>query len=500
MTHSSVPSRFKRFQNFQPIDRTRVTEVKDRLGNLVYRRGEKTVEKVARELEQWTKKMRCSGTTGQRLESFKDIKVGVLEDDVLYKSPTLEPFPDLTKEKFTFKGGKDRNGKLKGRGQIEFENGDLITGVFDNSIRHGECRVETFRNGLRVIIGTYVKDKLSGKAKVIYDDDTWLEGYFKEGVLHGFVRRFDGKGRLTFVGIYRNGKPHGVCWRVIRGGGAVVGRVDEKGELSGIRVAYIYPDFQTALVGNYSNGILDFAQVAHLKAVIDDKGIKIPLFTEPNGRLYKREIATYDHVTSDPHLQDPYESKMVEIRSSRVPFAGTGLFCRVKVEPNTVLAFYNGKRLRPRGEDWADHHDWAMNAYKIYDPSVKNQTIDIPKLFRDEENYTASLAHKTNHSFMPNAELVVFDHPRFGVIPCVTATHDIEAGEEVFVHYGYNLSNCPDWYEQAWLSGSYPIPDSMRDCWGGKGNSDSPDGDSGNGSGEENASEGGNSNAEPKTK
>ena len=102
-----------------------------------------------------------------------------------------------------FKGGKDRNGKFKGRGQIEFENGDLITGMFDNSIRHGECRVETFRHGLRVIIGTYIKDKLCGKAKVVYDDDTWLEGYFKEGVLHGFVRRFDGKGRLTFVGIYR---------------------------------------------------------------------------------------------------------------------------------------------------------------------------------------------------------------------------------------------------------------------------------------------------------
>ena len=36
MTHS-VPQRFRRFQNLQPVDRTRVTEVKDRLGNLVYR-------------------------------------------------------------------------------------------------------------------------------------------------------------------------------------------------------------------------------------------------------------------------------------------------------------------------------------------------------------------------------------------------------------------------------------------------------------------------------
>ena len=66
----------------------------------------------------------------------------------------------------------------------------------------------------------------------------------------------------------------------------------------------------------------------------------------------------------------------------QVPFAGTGLFCRVKVEPNTVLAFYNGKRLRPRSWEDVDHPDWAENAYKIFDPTMKNQTIDIPKPFR----------------------------------------------------------------------------------------------------------------------
>ncbi len=52
---------------------------------------------------------------------------------------------------------------------------------------------------------------------------------------------------------------------------------------------------------------------------------------------------------------------------------------------------------------------------------------------------------QVNHSFLPNAEFVSFDHPRFGLVPCVTSSHDIEAGEEVFVHYGYDLNNCPDW-------------------------------------------------------
>ena len=63
--------------------------------------------------------------------------------------------------------------------------------------------------------------------------------------------------------------------QVIKGGGCVVGRVDEEGELTGIRVAYLYPDYRTALVGSFSDGIMERAQAAELKTVIDDKGIKV---------------------------------------------------------------------------------------------------------------------------------------------------------------------------------------------------------------------------------
>ena len=67
---------------------------------------------------------------------------------------------------------------------------------------------------------------------------------------------------------------------------------------------------------------------------------------------------------------------------NQVPFAGTGLFCRKKVEPNTVLAFYNGKRLRPRTWDDKSIGNWELNSYKIFDPSLKNHSIDIPEHFR----------------------------------------------------------------------------------------------------------------------
>ena len=39
----------------------------------------------------------------------------------------------------------------------------------------------------------------------------------------------------------------------------------------------------------------------------------------------------------------------------------------------------------------------------------------------------------------------------------------ILVGEEIFVHYGYDLDGCPEWYEEAWTRGTYPVPDSLQD-------------------------------------
>ena len=78
------------------------------------------------------------------------------------------------------------------------------------------------------IDGNYQDNKMNGKVcmdpifsslfcpqvVVKFQDDTWLEGFFKDGILHGFCRYFDSKGRLTFVGMHRNGKPFGTCWKV----------------------------------------------------------------------------------------------------------------------------------------------------------------------------------------------------------------------------------------------------------------------------------------------
>ncbi|CAB4068287.1 SETD7 [Lepeophtheirus salmonis] len=440
------------------------TEVRDKMGNLIYRRGESDQERYSRELEQWIRKMKCTGNGGMRLEQFKDIKVGLDTNPIIFGSPSLEPYPNIYKEPdYKFKGGKDENGRWKGKGVIEFANGDTISGSFQNGYRHGECKIETNRLNLRALAGTYENDRLCGKAKLVFQNDTSLEGYFLDGVLHGFVRYFDAKGRLTFIGNHRNGRPHGPCWKVVKGGGCVVGRVNESGELTGIRIAYIFPDYQTALVGTFTKGVLEYARVAYLKTVVEDRGIKVPIFSEPSGCLYEHEIIDYDSKIKNPLLPDPYESRLVEVKQSNVPGANDGLFAKIRIEASTVVAFYYGKPVL--NADLEDKDDWGKNAYKIFDPSRPNGTMDIPVEFRDIKNYCATLAHKTNHSFLPNAEFLSFDHPRFGVIPCLVTNHDVEAGEEIFVHYGYDMDGCPDWYEVVWLQGTYPVPESLKEGW-----------------------------------
>jgi len=336
----------------------------------------------------------------------------------------------------------------------------FLSGVWEHGIKHGLFKIETTRNGVCYIEADYKNGKMNGKVLIRFMDDTWLDGFAKDGVLHGFCRKFDGKNRLTWIGMYRNGIPFGSCWKLIRGGGCIVGKVDEDGNLSGNDIAYLFPDYRTAFVGTFKNGVLVFARAATLTGMSSEGTIKVPMLSEPEGRLYSREISTHEFVTASPTLPDPYESTMVQVLKSNVEGGNDGLFARKKIEKNTIIAFYNGIRILPNS---SESKTWDEDGYKIFDPSTKpNGTIDIPTKFRELSNYSASLAHKTNHSFIPNTEFVVFDHPRWGVIPCLASIHVIQQGEEIFVKYGYDLDYCPDWYLTAWEQGSYPVPESMK--------------------------------------
>ena len=266
------------------------------LFHLVKMQRESVISKrsVTQELEQWVKKMRCSGTTGIGIESFADIRVGVdqsevLEDSVSYDTVTSEDIINNTEISL------EAQDSLR----VILPNGDSVEGCFKAGLRHGVCVVTLQEGDVAEIRGTYSEGKLAGKAKVTFRDKRTIDGFFKVGILHGFGRYFDRKGRLTFVGNHKNGRPDGTCWRIIRGGGCVVGRVDKAGSLSGIRLAYIYPDYETALVGVFKDGVMVQGQEATITGVVDDDaGVKIPIFSKPGGHLHVRQIGSYNHICS----------------------------------------------------------------------------------------------------------------------------------------------------------------------------------------------------------
>ena len=105
----------------------------------------------------------------------------------------------------------------------ELEPGDIVGGFFKYGLRYGLCKIVSSRTNVEEVQGSTEGGKLEGKAKVKFWDKTMIIGYFKAGILHGFARHFDKKGRLTFLGNHKNGKPDGTCWKIIRGGGCIVG-------------------------------------------------------------------------------------------------------------------------------------------------------------------------------------------------------------------------------------------------------------------------------------
>ena len=60
---------------------------------------------------------------------------------------------------------------------------------------------------------------------------------------------------------------------------------------------------------------------------------------------------------------------------------------------------------------------------------------------------SASMAHKCNHSFDPNAKFVLGFHPRWGQVPSVQTLKAVEANEEITVSYDYSLDKAPPWYQ-----------------------------------------------------
>ena len=96
-------------------------------------------KRITRALDQWVKKMKCSGQSGLGIESFKDIRVGVDDSNVEDGCASFDPITGYDSTGFTMKG-------LDGYCSEELVNGDTVEGFFKDGLRNGVCKIAGSRN------------------------------------------------------------------------------------------------------------------------------------------------------------------------------------------------------------------------------------------------------------------------------------------------------------------------------------------------------------------
>ena len=155
--------------------------------------------------------------------------------------------------KYIYKGsmvvlGNFVNGKLVGKGNINFSGGASYTGGYHLNKMHGYGTYKS--KGGHVFKGNYRHDKRHGKGLLIFKDGESISGQWVDDKLQGFATQ-----RLTtgavFKGNFRNGKRSGKGLIKFKDGESINGQW-VNGSLSG----YAIQKYRTGTVfkGNFRNG------------------------------------------------------------------------------------------------------------------------------------------------------------------------------------------------------------------------------------------------------
>ena len=346
-----------------------------------------------------------------------------------------------------YSGGKDSDGLPHGRGTEKFPSGDVFSGRFCHGEKQGRG-TWSFSDGSS-LSGRFVGSELQGVGIYSFADGGRLEAHYEDGQLHGEAREYDCFGDLKFAGRFEDGTKHGQCTEVVDDyGGFLFGSVDTDGLWNGDGIAYVYPDSKTALFGKFADGSFCVGHQAVFHGSVNDCSTSSVGKVNRNGDTFHRCVSTETVLNSWPLVPDPYESLTVYVAPSRIPGAGEGLFARRNVQAGEILAYYNGIRLT---HEEVDGRDWTANGNCI---SLDEDTVlDVPPAQSHTAVYCASLGHKANHSFEPNACYAPCDHPCFGRIKCVQAITDISEHDEITVDYDYHHETAgeeaPEWYLKA---------------------------------------------------
>lgn len=363
--------------------------------------------------------------------------------------------------------------KINGNCQVTMRNGDELHGNWRRGKREGLGGISGSRlekMNIHMITGTYVSGVLTGLGRIIMKDESILEGWFHHGFLHGPVKgtvrgavSFGGSVQprgpichLSWVGWYKAGLPLGTCWTSIPGDGWIVGKVDYDGKFSGNRIAFIYPDLTTALVGRFNDGALVSAVPGKVVSVSNINGIMVPEIKVISNDEYRYWRSTKEDILCPPHRKDIYEDKLVYVGMSTMPGSGEGLFAKTNIPEGTLFGYYNGIILGPDDSDPyigknSTGYSIMIDSQKPWLPKTRESDhMDILPKYQSSLDYSSTLAHKLNHSFSPNCEWADAQHPCYGRIPAARTISQVNKGDELFIHYMIDMEEAKEWYKEVW--------------------------------------------------
>lgn len=206
---------------------------------------------------------------------------------------------------------------------------------------------------------------------------------------------------------------------------------------TGDSVLYVYPDWATALQGQFvAATMLSAVEVTVTQHSLGEDGMMTlsHIHTANTKERFTSDPSTESHLSSSPLLRDPYEAKAVDVRTSSIPGAGVGVFTLRPVKNNTIIGYFNGVH-RHRDSVLAEPH----RSVYLAEGGHSNEMLDIPEQFQAWSAYRASTGHLINHGKAGNVEYRECRHPRFGRILCVATMRDIPAQTEVLVQYSVTV-------------------------------------------------------------
>jgi len=243
---------------------------------------------------------------------------------------------------------------------------------------HGQATLKTatkspngFLNRFSKIFGTFVGGVLQGLVMISSSQDGGSTYFIvQDGVIHSLVirvglrpvydtlvtdLRFAGvnviqmlaQSGIGYIAKFKSGKPEGPVWmgligEPIIGQGFLYGKLNSEGKLTGDNIAYIYPDYLTALIGTFEDKIMKSAREVKITQVTCQDGLLHAKFSEPdeNSIAFFYDRATNESIASPGLMlaRDPYELKTVEVRESTIPGSGHGLVAARNILKGQVLS------------------------------------------------------------------------------------------------------------------------------------------------------------------